>query len=75
MRIVNGFTIIATRPIRPAYPQEGSVILGVKDNQYVSGGFEYVTSVMRSLDQSHWDGNGHYLLDLGSAWEDFNTRC
>ena len=69
-RVVNGYTIVATRE-----ESDGYIVLGARRNV---DGMDYVTGWMRHLDDVEWYG-GHYFdyasgLTFGEAVADFNKR-
>ena len=73
METINGYTIIAQRPIRGGNLRTGErVILGVRDLSPAYTGYEYVTAIARAREESptSWMW-GHYTRDLIRAVADF----
>ena len=68
MRKVNGYTLVAWGQAKGCV-----VILGVRENPYSPSGCEYVTAVMRSLDDGSWSW-GHYFTTIDRAVSDWQER-
>lgn len=69
MRVVNGFTIIATQDTI----DDMVVILGARQVNFTESGFEYVTAFMHDIDQPEWIW-GHYFDRIRPALDDFTKR-